>query len=1693
MSIFKLHEAVISDYSSYIQSFFSISDERIRQFVEENLLKKGELWPDVLIQLNPSYKYGKTIEELVLKGEIHPLCGEIFRNKDGSSLRLFHHQEEAIKRALSLKHFVITSGTGSGKTLTFLLPIFNKILSESFSSSKVTAIIIYPMNALVNSQYDSLTTLSENYKEATGKEFPVRFEKYTGQESFEEKIRIQTNPPHILLTNYVMAELMLIRPEEQSFVDKSTSALEYLVLDEIHTYRGRQGADVGLLIRRLRERCGNQNLVCIGTSATMVSSRASSKEERKKAVAQFAGKLFGVKIEHENVIEETIDRITIPSNLTPDSLRRAIQNPLPSDKESFISNPLSVWIEETFGIEVEPDGNLRRKTPISLKEGSKLLSNFTDLNEEVCIKSLREYFLLGLNFKTNEGTPLFAFKLHQFFGQGRTVYSTLETEEKRTLSLEGVYYAPGEDASFIFFPLQFCRVCGQEYYAVLKNKVEKLFTPFDTNQEIPPDGDLIAGYLMLSTHEDKTNWDYEHLPPEWFDRNGNLKRDYRKHVPELYWVFPDGKYSVNPAAEAIPVWFQPRPFLLCLNCGEFYTRRDKLEFKKLVGLSTEGRSTSTTILSISALQNADQGGISESGRKLLSFTDNRQDASLQSGHFNDFVMVSLLRGGILSALNKHKRLPFHEIAKAVADSLGVAISDIAQNKSLRLDTPQGREVWKTFQDLIEYRIFEDLRRGWRVIQPNLEQCGLLAIEYKGLDELCADDKNWIDIQPILNLSYEKRKEVLATILDHFRKKLAISVRCLEETYQSQLKKRVGQHINERWGFDDNETLRKATRFVLPEYERIYEEDLSISENTLIGRYIRKTLIPSGDYSSLILSILTALNTFGLIRIVNDGQIKYAQLDASCLIWCECDRDTPPLDPLYSRQVRHPRYEEATKKANQYFREFYRKGALSLKNFEGLPHTAQVKYEDRQDREKRFRAGDLSCLFCSPTMELGIDIADLQLLHMRNVPPTPANYAQRSGRSGRRGDPALILIFCSAGSGHDQYFFRHREEMVSGVVRPPRIDLNNEDLIRAHIHSIWLAQIKLKIENSIIDLIDIDMPGYPLKESIRAQLYLSPDRLSECLDIAAKIIKSCDIIESDSDWYSRQWVENVLKRAPEEFDRAFDRWRELYRAADLQWQEASEKLRHPIRDKMEKNRLEAQRREAEHQKNLLSNFDTTREESDFYPYRYLASEGFLPGYNFPRLPIRAYVPRGEGEFISRPRFLAISEFGPRNIIYHEGAKYEAGRLIIPPGGLESRCITTKICKACGYYQTSIQFDLCECCKTRLDASTSDIISLLEMPNVKTWKRERISCDEEERRRIGYEITTHFRFSPAPGGEKRIFQASVQDQAGALLLHLTFAPAAELFRINHGWRNKREEGFLINLRTGEWVSNIEEDEQGPIPESEKIKRTAIYVRDTHSILLAYLAPEMGIQERDFLATLQYCLQRGIGHVFQVEESEIASELIGTGDHRAILFYEASEGGVGVLRRLVDDRDAMAQVASAALERCHYDLSSWEDKKPSCSHACFECLLSYSNQRDHPFLNRHLVKELLVKLVKASTQPVKKGRDYEEHYHWLRSLTDSRSDLERKFLDILYSSRRRLPDDAQKMLKDYACIPDFFYEPNICIFCDGSVHDEPVQKAKDDINRTELKELGYRVVVIRYDKDLEEQIRKYPEIFGKGREHK
>jgi very-short-patch-repair endonuclease len=260
----------------------------------------------------------------------------------------------------------------------------------------------------------------------------------------------------------------------------------------------------------------------------------------------------------------------------------------------------------------------------------------------------------------------------------------------------------------------------------------------------------------------------------------------------------------------------------------------------------------------------------------------------------------------------------------------------------------------------------------------------------------------------------------------------------------------------------------------------------------------------------------------------------------------------------------------------------------------------------------------------------------------------------------------------------------------------------------------------------------------------------------------------------------------------------------------------------------------------------------------------------------------------------------------------------------------------------------------------------------------------------------------------------------------------------------------------------------------------------VQETQNLLLVRLL-EPGLQDNEVLqASLQYALKRGIERTFQLEETELGVARVGKGEWRALLFYEAAEGGLGVLRRLVEEPNALVQTARAALEVCHFD-EAGNDTRPDCPQACYECLLSYANQLEARLLDRRAIRDLLFQLTQAQVRPRVGPRSREEHLAHLRARAGS--DFEQAFLDFLEREGFRLPDDAQKSVSEPRCIADFFYSPNVLVFCDGPSHDTPGQRRIDERLRRELVARGWRVIVIRWDEDLGSQVQRFPEVFGEG----
>lgn len=612
---------------------------------------------------------------------------------------------------------------------------------------------------------------------------------------------------------------------------------------------------------------------------------------------------------------------------------------------------------------------------------------------------------------------------------------------------------------------------------------------------------------------------------------------------------------------------------------------------------------------------------------------------------------------------------------------------------------------------------------------------------------------------------------------------------------------------------------------------------------------------------------------------------------------------------------------------------------------------------------------------------------------------------------------------------------------------------------------------------------------PLRPEVQSGLAILPGKFNEIKAVFKRVIKDFApaLEEKASNWYSEEWIDQNLSKLAEHLDTALIRWRHLYRSARMILTRATQRIESGTlslgSDEYRKHKRNQD--QATRQLDLLrNNFGGRSSElSEFYPYRYLASEGFLPGYNFTRLPLRIFLPTSDssGEFISRPRYIALREFGPLNRIYYNGQKYRVSQLIVQDA--ESSLTEAKISKKAGYFLTGDQKDLEICPFTDLNlgdnVNKEHLHDLLEMTESRAERSDRISCEEEERVSRGYEIRTYF---SVDGGHLERVQKAVVRSSETALLNLRYMPAARLVYVNSQWRSSQSEGFPLGLLSGDWRDSMPEPNNNL---KEDFRLVKLWTSNLADALHIEPIPALGLKAEGVI-TLQHALKRAIERVFQVEPNEIGVVAVGDPEAPNILLYEASEGSLGILSQFVEGVEIFRKVIEQAIAVCRYDDESY--KGP----ASYDDLLSYYNQRDHKIIDRHLIKDALGKLricnIEIQTNPGFEG--YEDQYQTLLRGLDPNSSTERKFLDFLYQNGLRLPDAAQKRVEGIYVQPDFYYEPRIWVFCDGNPHDDPKIRADDEAKRQAIIARGDEVWVYYYRDNLAEKVAARPDIFRKVR---
>ena len=309
-------------YVDYITTSFDIADKEYAKELRIQLEKEGFVAKGPYLDVSGSYKTGESLSQLIASGiasrefaELEPVAEK--KRELKLERPLYLHQVEALKKAAAGNNLVVTTGTGSGKTECFLLPILHSLLKEkevgTLSVNGVRAIIIYPMNALANDQIKRMRRLLRNYPditfglyngntEHTRAKAREQYRKNSINAEFPDPLtneilsreEMQQTPPHILITNYSMLEYMLLRPKDDKVF--SSARLHFVVLDEAHVYKGTTGMETSMLMRRLRARIGNSSVQYILTSATLGG------EDANQDIVDFGKNLCGVEFYPENII-----------------------------------------------------------------------------------------------------------------------------------------------------------------------------------------------------------------------------------------------------------------------------------------------------------------------------------------------------------------------------------------------------------------------------------------------------------------------------------------------------------------------------------------------------------------------------------------------------------------------------------------------------------------------------------------------------------------------------------------------------------------------------------------------------------------------------------------------------------------------------------------------------------------------------------------------------------------------------------------------------------------------------------------------------------------------------------------------------------------------------------------------------------------------------------------------------------------------------------------------------------------------------------------------------------------------------------------------------------------------------------------------------------------------------------------------
>ena len=1752
-------ERVVQDFLRYQLTAYPFADKslygQLRTLLNLEETRRSPLLKGPFVSLSRTFEEGISIAAAVKEGWLHPHLPQVIPK---THTHLYGHQEHAIRAIAGGRTTLVSTGTGSGKTECFLYPIISRCLRlrDENAPPGISAVIVYPMNALADDQMERLREILAG----TG----VRFGIYTGslkdhthdakghrldpgssredyvqrlaqeREKPEGRDRVVIHPaeenisreemrdpalrPRLLLTNVKQLELLLTRQRDIEMFDGAT--LDFLVFDEAHTFRGTMGAETACLIRRLRSYCGRspRETVCVGTSATIVDPNDKGSSAAGRA---FASRFFGVDPDDVTLVGEryqsdvwaSAEERKVPPALNgnPADHLAAILSAVEKD-EVEAGTSVAFILKIALGLRLPEKGwrlhlyealghNELLFQLVELLRGARALDTLSaalaeKIGRTVTDEEVLLWLALGAASRKDE-RPLVRPVIHTFVrGMGGAVVTFPQTQPRLYLAADTVEETKDLGAKLKPLPVLSCTTCGQHYF-------EHWVKDFTFTGSAPTGGQ--------AAENDSHYWE-----------SCDEEHGGRRAVLLDRLVAQDDDDDSQPAKTA-EVWFcrvcgclHSHAEPICKSCGRtsqalrIFTAQTRAEGDGRLGsclcCGARGKlvfgrhrepARPVRAVTVSDVHVLAQNMLQHAERKrLLVFADNRQDAAFQAGWMHDHSRRYRLRALI------HERLKLGEV------SLGdlVAWLDERLDKDNALSNAIAPEVWRAHRKagaaaehikarkfFLRAQVLRELTIGLRQ-RIGLESWGRLAVRYAGLKEDAPFFQKWSAVAGLpahellrgveLLLDRERRNSHLLLdreghIFTRFWREgmreiqlgflpllpdvpVGLVLRRNASHNENRVRQWLGKGISivrraaEKWNVPESqrvEFVEELWRFLTKEARVLVETRLLNSKNEALPACAGTHQI-DGD-----VLILAASEKRGVYRCKTCRQtVNQAPPLLRCLAW-NCKGEMQWEDERqdnYDLQVLD--------------------GEFTM--MRPREHSAQVPQAERTSAEQFFKGGGeaVNCLVCTPTLELGVDIGQLDSVLMRNVPPLPANYFQRAGRAGRRHRMAVNLTYARPAS-HDRAFFETPEKLLNGVVLPPRFNLSNPVLIARHAHAALLTTLF-----SMATRDDGEDVERVLKETFPTQIapfFFGADGILAAAP--ANVGKFSALVEQhrhallaalraafnqgwpveDATVVSDAELEKILVSAADNLQAIIQtiwirlQWhlRQLDRMrAEEQKQGALSDEETAFRERCRRyvNKLKGQGRRA---RGTAEGFDDTN------IYAILAAEGWLPGYGLDTgsvigSAIKSISSMSRDDFdLPRPSGMAVREYVPGNLVYANGERYTPRLFHLPPVepvrfavDLQSQAVREVEQAGGALGATSIlAMPICD----------------VEMPHL-----SHISDEEEFRFQMpvmiaGMEQSRH------DGGKAWKWGSTV-------VLH---RQNVHLRLVNLGPQDRIAQGTLgypVCLVTGQSrspYSSQEELRNFSDSQLERCGKRPEMALGFYADVVAQCSKLQDMPDQTAAYSIGEIIRLAGSRELDMEPDDLQLLVIPhpNEDKVDLLVYDPMPGGSGLLKQILEAWPRIVTTGRIIADTC----------PSNCASSCPDCLQRFRNAFYHRFLDRHRA----IAFLDSAGSEVCFTHEIPPILPTMKSSDAELPVNQAEMLLFNIIKKAGLPEpQCQKSIaipKPFvATTPDFFYEDpkevtdGICIYLDGlsqHIHGNAATKQKDEAIRNYLREKNYAVLSI------------------------